>query len=110
MLVLIGVGLVESRHWPASPVVIAEAGKVGKDARFFLIFVLLRAFAAGCTALTGIEAVSNGVQAFRAPEAQNAVKTLRMMALLLIIMFVGTGLLAQRLPTLTLFDATNHQY
>src|SRR5690606_37938377 len=42
-------------------------------------FLVLRAFASGCTALTGIEAISDGVPAFRAPEARNAGKTLIVM-------------------------------
>ncbi len=110
MIVLIIVGLFRVHDWTATQTVIAEPDKVGKDLHFWLIFVLLRAFAAGCTALTGIEAVSNGVQAFRPPEAENAVKTLRMMGVLLLVMFIGTGYLAQHLPTLTIFDPTNKEY
>jgi amino acid transporter len=110
MIVLIIVGLFEVRGWSATQTVIAEPDKVGKDLHFLFIFVLLRAFAAGCTALTGIEAVSNGVQAFRPPEAKNAIKTLRMMAVLLLIMFIGTGFLAQHLPILSILDPTNKDY
>lgn len=58
------------------------------------ILLIFRAFAAGCTAMTGIEAVSNGVQAFKAPESENAAKTLQRMALLLGIIFIGITLLA----------------
>ncbi len=53
------------------------------------IFVLLRAFSSGCSALTGVEAISNGVPAFREPESENAVKTLKWMALILAVLFVG---------------------
>ncbi len=53
-------------------------------------FVLLRAFATGCTAMTGIEAISNGVPAFRPPEAKNAGRTLLVMALLMGVLFVGS--------------------
>ncbi|HUU98715.1 MAG TPA: APC family permease [Phycisphaerae bacterium] len=60
-------------------------------------FVVLRAFAGGCTAMTGIEAISNGVQAFREPRASNAGKTLVAMAALLAVMFVGITVLAQLL-------------
>src|SRR3954471_21823528 len=52
-------------------------------------FLLLTAFANGCTAMTGVEAVSNGVPAFRPPEARNASATLIAMATLAIMMFVG---------------------
>ena len=58
------------------------------------IFVLLTAFSNGCTAMTGVEAVSNGVPAFRPPEAKHAAQTLITMAGLAITMFVGITLLA----------------
>jgi amino acid transporter len=57
-------------------------------------FLLLTAFANGCTAMTGVEAVSNGVPAFRPPEAKNASATLITMATLAIVMFVGITFLA----------------
>jgi len=44
------------------------------------LFVLLHAFANGCTAMTGVEAISNGIPAFEPPEADNAAKTLLIMA------------------------------
>jgi amino acid transporter len=58
------------------------------------LFLLLAAFANGCAALTGIEAISNGVTAFKQPEAKNAATTLSWMAVLLIVMFVGASVLA----------------
>jgi amino acid transporter len=58
------------------------------------VFLLLTAFANGCTAMTGVEAVSNGVPAFRPPEAKNASATLVTMAVLAIGMFVGITVLA----------------
>jgi amino acid transporter len=109
MLVLLTVGFFKSRAWVGHEQVII-ADRAGAEANFPLIFVVLRAFAAGCTALTGIEAVSDGVQAFRPPEAKNAIKTLRMMAGLLLVMFMGTGYLALHLPTLTILDASKHEY
>jgi amino acid transporter len=54
------------------------------------LFLILRAFSSGCTALTGIEAISNGVPAFRHPEARNAGRTLIAMTLLMILLFVGS--------------------
>ena len=57
-------------------------------------FVLLTAFSNGCTAMTGVEAVSNGVPAFRPPESRNAAQTLVAMAVLAITMFIGITLLA----------------
>ena len=58
------------------------------------LFLLMRAFSAGCTALTGIEAVSNGVQAFRKPESRNAATTMMIMAVILGSFFLGTSYLA----------------
>lgn len=58
------------------------------------LFLLLGAFSNGCAALTGIEAISNGVQAFKKPEARNAATTLVWMALLLTTMFLGTSVMA----------------
>ena len=58
------------------------------------LFLLLTAFSNGCTAMTGVEAVSNGVPAFKPPEAKNAAATMLMMAVLSITMFLGITLLA----------------
>jgi amino acid transporter len=58
------------------------------------MFMLLRAFASGCTALSGIEAVSNGVMAFKRPEPDNAIKTMNLERTILYVMFVGVTLLA----------------
>src|SRR6266404_5885557 len=58
------------------------------------LFLLLGAFSNGCVALTGIEAISNGIPAFKQPEARNASTTLTWMAVLLTTMFIGTSLMA----------------
>ncbi len=58
------------------------------------VFALLTAFSNGCTAMTGVEAVSNGVPAFRPPEAMHAIQTLITMAALAITMFIGITALA----------------
>jgi amino acid transporter len=57
--------------------------------------LLLHTFASGCTALTGIEAISNGVPAFRPPEARNARRTLIVMAMLMGLLFLGSIWLTQ---------------
>jgi amino acid transporter len=64
-------------------------------------FLALRAFSSGCTALTGIEAISNGVPAFRPAEAKNAGRTLIAMALLMVLLFVGSIGLTQGLAVVT---------
>ncbi len=63
-------------------------------AGFALVFLLLRAFSSGCAALTGVEAISNGVPAFRKPKSKNAATTLAMMGLLAVTMFCGIIALA----------------
>jgi len=66
------------------------------------LFALLRAFSSGAVALTGIEAISDGVPAFRKPAAKNAAATLTWMAIILATFFFGISLLATRLqPTLS---------
>ncbi|MBT3338972.1 MAG: APC family permease [Anaerolineae bacterium] len=62
-----------------------------------MIWILLRAFAAGCTALTGIEAISDGVQAFKPPEAKNAAQTMVAMGIIAMSLFVGISYLATHL-------------
>lgn len=59
------------------------------------LLLILRAFSAGCTALTGVEAIADGVQAFRPPEAKNATRTLLLMGAILLLMFLGTSWVAQ---------------
>ncbi len=59
-----------------------------------LIFLLLRAFSSGCTALTGVEAISNGVPAFRKPKSKNAATTLAMLGGIAVVMFGGVTALA----------------
>lgn len=66
----------------------------GSSMGMLATFTLLTAFSNGCTAMTGVEAVSNGVPAFRPPESRNAAATLVVMAVLSITMFMGITLLA----------------
>ncbi|MFI6107151.1 APC family permease [Streptomyces sp. NPDC051310] len=58
-------------------------------AGFALVFLMLRAFSSGCAALTGVEAISNGVPAFRKPKSRNAATTLALMGGLAVTMFCG---------------------
>jgi amino acid transporter len=69
------------------PIAAGTAGSVG-------IFVVLRAFASGSAALTGVESISNGVNAFRAPQGRNAAKTLLLMGGMAISLFLGVSWLA----------------
>ena len=65
----------------------AGAGTVG-------VFVLLRAFASGAAALTGVESISNGVNAFRRPAGKNAAQTLLIMGAIAVTLFIGVSYLA----------------
>ena len=58
------------------------------------VFVLMRAFSSGAVALSGVEAVSDGVPAFRQPESRNAAATLTLMGIILAACFFGLSLLA----------------
>ncbi len=64
---------------------------------FAYIWLLLRAFAGGCTALTGIEAISNGVKAFKAPEAKNAAVTMVVMGVIAMSLFMGISYLSTQM-------------
>ncbi|MBN2422986.1 amino acid permease [Candidatus Woesearchaeota archaeon] len=70
------------------------------------VFFLLRAFSSGCVALTGIEAVSNGVLAFKKDESKNAVKTLFAMAILLSVLFFGITFLSIKMNIVPSLERT----
>jgi amino acid transporter len=77
-------------------------------------FLVLRTFSAGCTALTGIEAISNGVPAFKPPESKNAQHTLVVMAVFMNILFLGSIGLTQYLAVIpgteeTILSALAHK-
>lgn len=88
-LILAGVARITTGN--VVPIAHAELPSVTEGVGLFLI---LKAFAAGCTALTGVEAISNGVPAFKRPEPRNAATTLMIMVGILGFMFLGTSVLA----------------
>ena len=94
MLGLIGVGLVRVL---SGGVEIEPAAEAPAPVAPIGLFLLLSAFAQGCTAMTGVEAVSNGVPAFKPPESRNARITLIWMGVLLGAMFLGISFLATHL-------------
>ena len=103
---LIGVGLYRAAAGtlPAATVAGSDiAAGVAPSAR---LLVLLRAFASGSVALTGVEAISNGIPIFRKPESTNAGKTLIAMAVLLGVMFLGVSVLARVLGVVPVSDET----
>src|SRR6185295_7306101 len=80
MLALIGVGTWHAVTGTVQPVAVADPLTVTGSP--LTLFLLLTAFSNGCTAMTGVEAVSNGVPAFQPPEAKNAAATMAWMAVL----------------------------
>jgi amino acid transporter len=95
---MIGMGLYQFAmgtlgHVSGVPDLVPPGDKAGAIENVGL-FLLLRAFAAGCSALTGIEAISDGVPAFEKPESKNAAQTLVTLGVLLIGMFLGISFLA----------------
>ena len=84
---------------PAAPIsghVEAEAG--------LTLFLILRAFSSGSTALTGVEAISDGVQAFRYPQSKNAATTLAVMGAMAVTMFLGISFLATQIENVVAFE------
>jgi amino acid transporter len=104
---LIAVGLARSysgglARLPENKAALDQLTSNGKTLGMLTPFLLLRAFSSGAVALTGVEAISNGVPAFKRPESKNAASTLVFMGVILGIGFLGTAVLTQRLhPTLT---------
>jgi amino acid transporter len=97
MLTTILVGLVRcvggcpaAEHVTGRPGLATAAGAVG-------LFTVLRAFSSGATALTGVEAIADGVAAFRRPQAKNAAETLSILGALGVTMFLGISFLASRI-------------
>ncbi|MCE7980195.1 MAG: APC family permease [Caldilinea sp. CFX5] len=100
VLLVIAIGLVRYFGWfGATPLnthrLHAEAAH--SFTGFVYLWLILRAFAGGCTALTGIEAISNGVQAFKPPEPINANKTMVWMGVMAMTLFMGISFLATHL-------------
>src|SRR4029079_8268326 len=93
MLVLITVGVVRTLVGAAPTVTDVVPATV--PTQTLGVLLLMRAFADGCTAITGVEAVSNGVPAFKRSESWNARVTLTVMAVLVGVMFLGTSWLAE---------------
>jgi amino acid transporter len=100
LLVVIGVGTWHAFHAaghlvvPATPLPAIPAATV-LISKWTLLWLLMKVFASGCTAMTGVEAVSNGVMAFRTPATHNAKKTLTIIIALLAILLLGIALLCR---------------
>lgn len=82
--------------WTGQPLTVPAGEPLG-PAHEVGLFLVLKAFASGCSALTGVEAISNGVTAFKAPEAKNAGITMIWMSSILAVMFLGITFFATHL-------------
>ncbi len=92
LLLLIGVGIYKILTGNVS--VAVHHASIGTPVQGISLFLLLRAFASGCSALTGVEAISNAIPNFKDPAPKNAAKTLILMGALLAILFSGITFLA----------------
>src|SRR5204863_5819341 len=94
MLGLVGTGIARCAAGSCPTATVPHPLPAGAGA--VTLFVLLRAFSSGSTALTGVEAIANGVNAFRHPQGKNAAKTLAILGAIAIAMFLGVSYLALR--------------
>src|SRR5262249_13433976 len=93
--VMIGLGVIKTIASGGHPLPVDHPAKlVGTEATASL-WLLMRAFASGCTAMTGVEAVSNGVAAFREPRIETARKTLTIVIGILIVLLAGIAYLCR---------------
>lgn len=92
MLTLIGTGLWRLAAGLPPVETLSQSAEAGTHALTW--FLILRAFSSGCAALTGVEAISTGVQAFRAPEGKNAAVTMVWLGTILATIFLGLTYLA----------------
>ncbi len=106
MLLLIGVGVA---RWLLGdlPRVSGVSAATGIPTEGLGLFLLARAFADGCSAMTGTEAVANGVPAFKPVEWKNARQTMLMVAILLTVMYLGTSFLAVHVGAIPTGDKGN---
>lgn len=95
MIVTLLVGVIRYAIGDLPTVVDVEVVHEGGQA--LTLFLILRAFSSGCTALTGIEAISNGITAFKEPRSHNAAMTLIWMSTILITLFLGITFVAHQI-------------
>jgi amino acid transporter len=95
LLVVIGVGAARAFTSGGHPVAIVAPPRLPAFGGTLGLWLLAKVFASGCTAMTGVEAVSNGVTAFREPTQRNAKRTLTIIITLLIVFLAGIALLCR---------------
>jgi len=95
LLLVIVVGGFRAIMAHGHPVPIVTPPQLPRGTSYLAIWLLLKVFASGCTAMTGVEAVSNGVNAFREPTQKNAKRTLTIIIVLLMVFLAGIALLCR---------------
>lgn len=95
LLTMLGIGLFRSFAAGMHPVPVLAPPRIGPAHEVAGAWILLRSFASGCTAMTGVEAVSNGIPAFREPKVTHARRTLSIIILILMILLVGIAYLCR---------------
>jgi amino acid transporter len=101
--VMVGIGGIQAFFGQGASVSTTDHQTAVEDLTLFLI---LRAIAAGCTAVTGMEVISNGVKTFRQPESPNAAATMLSMSLILGALFIGISVLASHFGVQPKLDET----
>jgi amino acid transporter len=114
LLITIGVGVYNTVIAHGHPVALAppppeDMSKLEHLSGWLVVFLLLKAFSNGCAAMTGVEAVSNGVTAFKEPRSKNANRTLTVIIGILIILLFGLSYVA-RAYGVTAMDSDAHNY
>jgi amino acid transporter len=109
LLVVIGVGLFKALISGGHPHPVVAPPQLPAATEAVSLWLLLKVFASGCAALTGIEAVSNGVTAFREPRCQHAKKTLTVIISILIVLLAGIAVLC-RIYGIGAVDADSPHY
>jgi amino acid transporter len=95
LLIVIGVGMFNALRAGGHPLPVMPIPAVPPATAVFSFWLILKVFSSGCTAMTGVEAVSNGVMAFREPTRKNAKTTLTIIIVLLAILLAGIALLCR---------------
>jgi amino acid transporter len=115
LLATIGVGFYDVVRANGHPIALSappppEPSQLHSVTGWLLAVLLLKAFSSGCAAMTGVEAVSNGVTAFKEPRSQNANRTLTVIIGILIILLFGLSYVARAYHVTAMDpDATNYQ-
>ena len=95
LLIVIAVGVFDALHAGGHPHPVTPLPPVPAATAAFSFWLILKVFSSGCTAMTGVEAVSNGVMAFRDPTRKNAKITLTIIIVLLAILLIGIAILCR---------------